>query len=62
MNAFWTAARCGNGDVMRVLAENGVEIYNTDENGNNVLHLTAKYQERFNILQMLVESKFDLNI
>ena len=47
---------------MRVLAENGVEIYNTDENGNNVLHLTAKYQERFNILQMLVESKFDLNI
>ena len=31
LNAFWTAARCGNGDVMRILAEHGIEIYNTDD-------------------------------
>jgi len=43
LNAFWIAARCGNGDVMRVLAEAGVMIYNSDAQGNNALHLTAKY-------------------
>ena len=30
LNAFWIAARCGHGDVMRVLAEHGIDIYNTD--------------------------------
>ena len=30
LNAFFIAARCGNGDVMRVLAEAGVMIYNCD--------------------------------
>ena len=39
---------------MRVLAEHGVDIYNTDKNGNNVLHLTARFEDKFNILQMLV--------
>ena len=30
LNAFWIAARCGHGDVMRVLAEHGIDIYNAD--------------------------------
>lgn len=62
LNAFWIAARCGNGDVLRVLAEHGIDIYNTDRRGNNALHLSAKYEDRFNICHMLVKSRFNLNL
>ena len=62
LNSFWIAARTGNGEIMRVLAEHGVDIYNTDKNGNNVLHLTARFEDKFNILQMLVKSRYDLNL
>ena len=62
VNAFWIAARCGHGDTMRVLAEHGINIYNTDrKNGNNALHLAARFENRHNILDMLVRSKYDLN-
>ena len=61
LNSFWIAARCGNGEVMRVLAEHGIDIYNTDKNGNNALHLTARMEDRFNILNMLVRSRYDLD-
>lgn len=63
LNAFWIAAKHGHGDVMRVLAEHGIEIYNTDiEGNNNALHLCAKFQDRYTILEMLVKSKYDLDI
>jgi len=42
LNAFWIAAKHGHGEVMRVLAEHGIEIYNADEGGNNALHLCAR--------------------
>lgn len=61
LNSFWIAARCGHGDIMRVLAEHGINIYNTDKNGNNALHLSARFENRYNILEMLVKSKYDLN-
>lgn len=62
LNAFWIAARCGHGDIMRVLAEAGINIYNTDKKGNNALHLAARFVNRFTILQMLVSSRYDLNL
>ena len=62
LNAFWIAARCGHGDIMRVLAESGINIYNTDKKGNNALHLAARFVNRFTILQMLVSSRYDLNL
>jgi len=62
LNAFFIAAKHGHGEVMRVLAEHGVEIYNTDRDGNNVLHMCAGFEERYNILEMLVKSRFDLNL
>ena len=62
LNAFWIAARCGNGDVLRVLAEHGIDIYNTDRRGNNALHLSAKYEDRYNICSMLVKSRYNLNL
>ena len=41
LNAFWIAARLGHGDVLRVLAEKGINIYNFDKKGNNSLHISA---------------------
>ena len=58
LNAFWIAAKHGHGEVMRVLAEHGIEIYNADENGNNALHLCARYKDRYNVFEMLVKFLF----
>jgi len=62
LNSFWIAARCGHGDIMRVLAEHSIDIYNTDQKGNNALHLSARFENRFNILEMLVKSNYDLDL
>ena len=62
LNAFMIAAVFGHGDVMRVLAEHGIEIYNTDPQGNNALHHSARHKDKFHILSMLVESRYDLNL
>ena len=61
VNSFWIAARCGHGDTMRCLAEHGIDIYNSDKKGNNSLHLAARFENRYNILDMLVRSNYDLN-
>ena len=61
LNSFWIAARCGHGEIMKVLAEHNIDIYNTDLKGNNALHLSARFENRFNILEMLVKSRYDFN-
>ena len=61
LNAFWVAAYHGHGDVMRVLSENGIDIYNADSNGNNALHVSARFSNRYNVFKMLVESKYNLD-
>ena len=43
VNSFWIAARFGHGAVMSVLAENGIDVLNTDTKGYNALHLAAKF-------------------
>ena len=58
LNAFWIAGRCGHGAIMEVLAEKGADIFNTDRDGNNVLHTAARYPDRFNILEMLLKSRY----
>ena len=62
LNAFWIAGRCGHGEIMQVLAEKGIDIYNTDKSGNNVLHTAARYPDRYYILDMLLKSKFPTNL
>ena len=47
---------------MGVLAERGIDIYNTDKKGNNALHMSAKYENRYAICDLLVRSVYDLNI
>ena len=61
LNSFWIAARYGNGEIIRVLAEAGIDIYNTDKRGNNALHLSAKFDDRYHICKMLVLSHYNLN-
>lgn len=61
LNSFWIAARCGHGDIMRVLAEHGIDVYNADRKGNNSLHLSARFENRFNILEMLVKSRYQMD-
>jgi ankyrin repeat protein len=46
---------------MKVLAEYGIEIFNTDEKGNNALHLAAR-KNYLNIVKMLIKSKYPLDI
>jgi ankyrin repeat protein len=41
VNSFWIACKFGHGAAMKVLAENGIDIFNTDDKGNNALHLAA---------------------
>jgi ankyrin repeat protein len=42
VNAFWIAAFYGHGQVMRVLAEKGIDIFNVNKiTGSNVLHIAT---------------------
>lgn len=45
---------------MKVLAENGADIFCVNKLGNSVLHLAAK-KNYLNIVKMLIVSKFPLN-
>lgn len=46
---------------MRVLAEHGIDIFNTDDKGNNVLHITAK-RNYPNIVEMLILSDYPMDL
>lgn len=42
VNAFWLAAFYGHGQVMKVLAEKGIDIFNVNKvTGSNVLHIAV---------------------
>ena len=44
-----------------MLAEGGIDIFVTDLNGNNALHIAAK-KNFLNIVKMLISSKYPLNV
>jgi hypothetical protein len=42
VNAFWIAAFYGHGQVMGILAEKGIDIFNVNKTtGSNVLHIAT---------------------
>ena len=57
VTSFWLACLYGHGDIMSLLAENGADIYNTDKNSINVMHL-AIIKNHTKIVKMLIESEF----
>ena len=60
VNAFWLACLYGHGEIMRILAEAGADIYVTNTRKVNVLHL-AILKNHIDIVKMLIESGFSLN-
>jgi ankyrin repeat protein len=60
LNAFWIACICGNGAVMKLLADRGIDVLCKDKFGNNALHIAAKYGKLHKIVKFLIESKFPL--
>ena len=58
-NAFWLACYYGRGSIMKELANAGIDIYNTNNEKVDVLHLSI-YLDRPNIVSMLLKSYFSL--
>lgn len=44
---------------MRILAEKGINVLNTDKKGRNALHLAVK-NNHYNVVKMLLGSRFPL--
>ena len=42
VNSFWVACKYGHGQAMKILAENGADIFCVDERDMNVLHVAAE--------------------
>jgi len=61
INAFWVACLYGHGTVMRILAENGIDIFSSNKYGINVLHLAVS-KNFVNIVEMLLESNFPMDL
>jgi ankyrin repeat protein len=60
VTSFWLACLYGHGKIMKILAENGAEVYITNQQKVNVLHL-AVYKNHISIAEMLISSNFDLS-
>jgi ankyrin repeat protein len=62
VNSFWLAAFFGQGEVMRVLGERGIDVLNTHtQTYSNALHVSIE-RNYPPIVQMLVDSNFPLDI
>ena len=62
VNSFWLASLYGNGGCMKILAEKGIDILNfNNQTGNNALHIAVS-KNYINIVKMLIQSKFPLDI
>jgi ankyrin repeat protein len=60
VNSFWLACLWGHGDIMKILAEAGIEIYVSNNRNINVFHL-AIIKNHIDIVEMLLASFFQLN-
>lgn len=60
VNSFWLACLYGRGSIMKLLAEQGIDIYVTNQNKINVLHL-AVLKNHIEIVKMLLKSNFPLD-
>ena len=61
INSFWLAAYFGQGDIMQILAEEGIEVLNHHKHTlSNALHVAVE-RNYPNIVRMLIKSKFPLD-
>ena len=61
VNSFWLACYYDQGAIMKELANAGIDIYSTNKEDINVLHLSI-YLNRPHIVKMLLKSNFALNL
>ena len=59
VNAFWTACFFGHGNIMRTLADHGIDILSRNKENVNVLHLATE-KNHIKIVEMLLQSSFSL--
>ena len=59
VNAFWIAAFHGHFDSLRILYRCEVEMYSTNQNGSNALHMAVKKQN-YRVIKELIAMKFDV--
>lgn len=58
VTSLWLAGYLGEGEMIKLLAENGADVYATNRDGVNVLHMAAALGQA-NVFKMLLESFFD---
>lgn len=59
VNAFWTACFFGHGNIMRILADKGIDVLTRNKENVNVLHLATE-KNHVKIVEMLLQSSFSL--
>ena len=60
VNSFWLACMYGHGSIMKKLAEKGSDIFISNKEKVNVLHL-AIYKDNLSIFKMLLMSNYPLD-
>lgn len=58
ITSLWLAAYIGEGHMIKLLAENGADIYATNDQGVNILHLAASMGHT-EVFKMLLDSCYD---
>jgi len=60
VNAFWIACMYGHGNVMKTLADHGIDIFTKNHHNVNSLHLAIN-KDHFHIVKLLIESGYPLD-
>ena len=60
VNAFFMAAYHGHVTIMKRLMERGVNIFQKNSNGSNVMHLAVK-RKQLEVIEELIRIKFPIN-
>ena len=61
LNAFWIASHNGHGEVMKELAEAGIDILWTNYRDNNALHIAVQ-MNHCSIVDMLLQSGYPVEL
>ena len=61
VNAFWLACKYGHGQLMKYLAEQGIDVLVTNEQSVNALHLAVS-KNYINIVKLLINSDFPIDL
>ena len=53
VNSFWIACLFGHGEIMQILAENGIDIFCKNHNNENAMHIAVN-NNHVDIVEMLL--------